>query len=104
MNLIIASQSKETSYLGHRRWRLPFQDLLHLAGVHRDSFRGNHVTQEWYFLDPELALAKLGVQLVLSWLLMYNSEVFFMFFHTLRIYQNVINEYHDKLVQLWHEN
>jgi hypothetical protein len=26
-----------------------------------------------------------------------------MFFHTLRIYKNAINEYHDKLVQLWHE-
>jgi hypothetical protein len=24
------------------------------------------VTQEWYLLDPELALAELGVQLVLS--------------------------------------
>jgi hypothetical protein len=27
-----------------------------------------------------------------------------MFFHTLQIHQNVINEYHDKLVQFWHEN
>jgi hypothetical protein len=27
-----------------------------------------------------------------------------MFFHTLRIYQNVINEHHDELVQLQHEN
>jgi hypothetical protein len=26
------------------------------------------------------------------------------FFHSLRIYKNVINEYHDKLVQLWHED
>jgi hypothetical protein len=27
-----------------------------------------------------------------------------MFFHTPQIYKNVINEYHDKLVQLWHED
>jgi hypothetical protein len=27
-----------------------------------------------------------------------------MFFHTLRIYKNVINEHHDKLGQLQHEN
>jgi ATP sulfurylase len=27
-----------------------------------------------------------------------------MFFHTLQIYQNVINKHHDKLVQLQHEN
>jgi hypothetical protein len=26
-----------------------------------------------------------------------------MLFHALRIYKNVINEHHDKLVQLWHE-
>jgi hypothetical protein len=55
------------------------------------------VTQEWYFLDSELALAELGVQLVLSQALKYDSKVFF---HTLRIYQNVINEHHEKLVQL----
>jgi hypothetical protein len=62
------------------------------------------MTQEWYFLDPELALAELGIQRVLSWPLKYNSDVFFMFFHTLRIHQNVINAHHDKLVQLQHEN
>jgi hypothetical protein len=41
------------------------------------------VTQEWYFLDPKLALAELSIQLVLSEPLKYNLEVFFMFFHTL---------------------
>jgi hypothetical protein len=62
------------------------------------------MTQDWYFLDPELTLAKLGVKLVCSQPLKYNSEVFFRFFHSLQIYKNVINEYHDKLVQLQHED
>jgi hypothetical protein len=62
------------------------------------------MTQEWYFFGPELALAELGVQLMLSQTLKYNSEVIFMIFHTLRLYQNVINEHHDELVQLRHEN
>jgi hypothetical protein len=62
------------------------------------------MTQEWYFLGPELTLAELGVQLMLSQTLKYNSEVIFMIFHTLRLYQNVINEHHDELVQLRHEN
>jgi Zn ribbon nucleic-acid-binding protein len=62
------------------------------------------MTQEWYFLDPEFALAKLEIKLVRSQPLKYNSGVFFMFFHCLRIYNNVFNEYHDKLVQLWHED
>jgi hypothetical protein len=62
------------------------------------------MTQEWYFLDLELTLAKLSVQLVLSKLLKYNSKVFSMFFHTLRIYKNVISEHHTKLVQLQQED
>jgi hypothetical protein len=62
------------------------------------------VTQEWYILDPELAFAELGVQLMLSQMLKYNSDVIFMFFHTLRIYQNVVSEHHDELDLLQHEN
>jgi hypothetical protein len=62
------------------------------------------VTQEWDFLDQEFAFAKLGIQLMLSQTLKYNSEVIFMLFHTLQIYKNVVNEHHDKLVQLRHEN
>jgi hypothetical protein len=62
------------------------------------------MTQERYFLDPEFALAKLGIKSMLSQPLKYNSEVFFVFFHSLRIYKNVVNEYHSKLVQLWHED
>jgi hypothetical protein len=34
------------------------------------------VTQEWYFLDTELTLAKLGVKLMLSQPLKDNLEVF----------------------------
>jgi hypothetical protein len=43
------------------------------------------MTQEWYFLDPELALAKLGIQLVLSQSLKYNSEVIFILFEYTRM-------------------
>jgi hypothetical protein len=34
----------------------------------------------------------------------YNAEMLFMLFLTLRKDQDVINEDHDKLVQLFHEN
>jgi hypothetical protein len=37
-------------------------------------------------------------------MLKYNLEVFFMFFHTLQIYKDVINEHHEKLVQLRYED
>jgi hypothetical protein len=45
-----------------------------------------------------------SIQLMPSQLLKYILEVIFMFLHILQIHQNVINEHHDKLVQLPHEN
>jgi hypothetical protein len=63
---IITSQPKETWYLRHRCWWLPFQDLHRIVEVHHDSFSSNHVTREWYFLNPELTLAEVGKQLVIS--------------------------------------
>jgi hypothetical protein len=35
--------------------------------------------------------------------LKHDSQLLFMIFHTLRIYKYVVNEIHDKLVQLQHE-
>jgi pyoverdine/dityrosine biosynthesis protein Dit1 len=32
-----------------------------------------------------------------------NLEVLLMFFFAIGVDQNVVNEYHDKLVKLWHE-
>jgi hypothetical protein len=40
---------------------------------------------------------------MISQLLKYNAEMPFMLFVSLRIYQDVVNEDHDKLVQLCHE-
>jgi hypothetical protein len=41
--------------------------------------------QEWYFINPELVLAKLGVQLVLSYSLKHDSKVFIIFFEYTRM-------------------
>jgi hypothetical protein len=55
------------------------------------------------FLQPESTLAKLDIELIVSKLLQNNSEMLRMLFFTLGIDQDVINEDHDKLVQLRHE-
>jgi hypothetical protein len=41
------------------------------------------VTQEWHFIDPELTLAELRIKLVVSQSLKHDSQMLFMFFHTL---------------------
>jgi hypothetical protein len=56
------------------------------------------------FLQPESTLTELGIELMVSKSLQNNSEMMCMLFFTLAIDQDVINEDHDKLVQLWHKH
>jgi hypothetical protein len=62
------------------------------------------VTQELNFAQPELALAELCIELMITQSLKHNAEMLFMFFLTLRKDQDIVNEDHDKLVQFFHEN
>jgi hypothetical protein len=59
------------------------------------------MTQELNFAQPELALAKLHIKLMITQSQKHNEEMLFL---TLRKDQDDVNEDHDKLVQLFHEN
>jgi hypothetical protein len=61
------------------------------------------MTQQWYFAQPELTLSVLSIELMITQSLKYNPEMPFMLFLALRIDQDVINEDHDKLAQLYHK-
>jgi hypothetical protein len=56
------------------------------------------------FLQSESTLVELGIELMVSKSLQNNSEMLRMLFFTLEIDQYVVNEDHDKLVQLRHEH
>jgi hypothetical protein len=62
------------------------------------------MTQELNFTQPELALAELRINLMITQSLKHNADMLFMLFLTLRKEQDVINEDHDKLVHLFHKN
>jgi hypothetical protein len=62
------------------------------------------MTQELNFTQPEFALGELHIKLMITQSLKHNAEMLFMLFLTLIKDQNVINEDHNKLVQLFHEN
>jgi hypothetical protein len=62
------------------------------------------MTQELNFAQPELALAELRIKLMITQSLKHNVKMLFMLFLTLIKEQDVINEDHDKLVYLFHEN
>jgi len=82
----------------------PLFHSFNLGGINNYSFSSENVTKEGDFFKLELALAKLGIQLILSQLLQYYSQMMLMFFYSGRIDKNVINEYHHKLIQLLHEH
>jgi hypothetical protein len=55
------------------------------------------------FLQTESTLAEFGIELMVSKSMQNNTEMPHMLFFTLGIDQDVVNEDHDKLVQLRHE-
>jgi hypothetical protein len=62
------------------------------------------MTQELNFTQPEFALAELRIKLMITQLRKHTAEMLFMLLLTLRKEQDVVNEDHDKLVHLFHEN
>jgi hypothetical protein len=90
--------------LRYRSCRLPIKYFLNLAWVNCNTLCGDDMSEKQNFLQPESALAELGIELMVSKSLQNNSEMLHMHFFTLEIDQDVINEDHDKLVQLWHEH
>jgi hypothetical protein len=61
------------------------------------------VTKKRYFLQPECTLAELDIELMIVEPLQDNTKMLLMLFFILGVDQDVIDEDHDKFVQLWHE-
>jgi hypothetical protein len=59
--------------------------------------------KKWDLLKPECTLTELGIKLMVTKSLQNNPKMLLMLFFILRVDQDVINEYHDKLVKLRHE-
>jgi hypothetical protein len=78
-------------------------ECCHFLRIHIQFFFVDYMTQEQDFINPELALAQLCIQLVLSQSLQNHPQMICMLLLTLRIYQNIINKYHHKLVKIVHE-
>src|SRR6185295_20161364 len=62
------------------------------------------MTEEWNLVNPELALAKLSIQLMLSQSLQHEPQMNFMLCLRLGKDQNIINEDHHEDIQIIHEN
>src|SRR6185503_9935272 len=77
---------------------------LHRAQINCNAPLRDNMTEEWNLVNPELALAELGIQLMLPQSLQYESQMLLMLFFCLREDQNIINEDHHKDIQIIHEN
>jgi hypothetical protein len=61
------------------------------------------MTKKGYFLQPDCTLTELGIELMVTKSLQNNLKMLLMLFFILGVDQDVVNEDHDKLVQLQHE-
>jgi hypothetical protein len=89
--------------LCYRSWILPIKYFLNLAGVNYDTLNRDDMSMKRNFLQLESTLTELGIELMVTKSLQNNVEILHMLFFTLGIDQDVINDDHDKLVQLRHE-
>src|SRR5579883_17639 len=101
---VVASQAEEAPNLMDRCRLFPIHDLLYLSWVDSYSITRYCMTQELYLIQPELALRELGVQLVVSQALENHSEMLSMLGFRPRVDKNVVDEDHDKLIQLGHKH
>jgi hypothetical protein len=61
------------------------------------------VTKKGYLLQPECTFVELGIELMVVKSLQNNIKMLLILFFILGVEQDVVNENHDKLVQLRHE-
>jgi hypothetical protein len=101
---IIFGHSNEALDYLNVYWRFPVQNGCHFLRIYSQSIFVYNVTQEQDFINPELALAQLCIQLVLPESLQYHLQMIHMLLLTSRIYENIINEYHHKLVEVIHKH
>jgi hypothetical protein len=84
--------------LCYQSWRFLFKYLLNLAWVDYNTLSGVDMSKNWNLLYPKCTLAELGIELVVTKSLQDNPETLHMLFFILGVDQDVINEYHNKLV------
>jgi hypothetical protein len=100
----IACKDEKTSHLLNVLQRSPVKNSLNSFRVNSDTILGNHMTKVGYFQKPEFTFGELGIQLMLSKLLQNKTKMFSMLFLVLRKYQDIIQIYHDELVEVIHED
>jgi hypothetical protein len=89
--------------LRNRCWRLPIKYFLNLDWVNRNPLSRDDMSKKRNLLQLESTLAEFGIELMVPKSLKNNVEMSCLLFFTLGIYQDIINEDNDKLVQLRHE-
>jgi hypothetical protein len=62
------------------------------------------MTKKCNFRQSKFTLAEFGIQLVSSELFQYQSQMLLMFFFGLGVNQNVVDKYHNKLIQVFHKH
>jgi hypothetical protein len=76
---------------------------MNFTWVDCNTLCGDDMSKKRNIIQPESTLAEVGIEFMVSKSLQNNLEMLHMLLFTLAIDQDVVNEDHDKLVQLRHE-
>ena len=71
---------------------------MYFTGIHRDALSRYDMTEEWNFLQPKVTLAEFSIKLMFSKTLKNYVKMMIMFFLSLGVDQDIINEDHDELI------
>ena len=100
----IASQTKKASDLLHRFRGFPFNNGFNLLRINSNAFGRNDMTKISYFRNPELTLGELGIEAMFTEFHEDETKMFLMFFLRFGVDKNVIQIYHNKLVEIFMED
>src|SRR6185437_8234045 len=94
----------ETPDLLNCLWRFPLQYIINLPWINRNTSISDDMPKERDLLQPEITLAEFSIQLMLSKLLQHKPQVLLMLLLILGVNQDIINEHHNKLIQILHKH
>jgi hypothetical protein len=100
---IIPCQSQKTTDLPYCGRGFPIHHFLDILRTNRYPILRNGVAQELDFPLPEFTFGQFSIQLMVAQSLKYDMQMLSVLGFILGINQDIIDEDHHKLVQLWHK-
>ena len=83
---------------------LPIHHFFYFVWINGYAFTKDGESQEFHTIQLKFTFREFGIKLMISKTLKNNTEMLGIFFFIFGVYEDVINEDHNKLVKLEHKH